>query len=81
MASSSGNSACTTARAAENAGNDWPTGPSTAPNTNGNPEFVMRLVANLLDPEPGYYNASTYYGEKNIAAIGFSLTDQHNCRV
>jgi phosphate-selective porin O/P len=63
----------------ENAGNDWPTGPSNAPNTNGNPEFVMRLVANLLDPEPGYYNASTYYGEKNIAAIGFSLTDQHNC--
>ncbi len=38
----------------------------------------MRLVANLLDPEPGYYNASTYYGEKNIAAIGFSLTDQHD---
>jgi hypothetical protein len=63
----------------ENAGNDWPTGPSNAPNTNGNPEFVMRVVANLLDPEPGYYNASTYYGEKNIAAIGFSLTDQHDC--
>jgi hypothetical protein len=64
----------------ENAGNDWPLGnPSTSPNTNGNPEFVMRLVANLLDPEAGYYNASTYYGEKNIAAIGFSLTDQHDC--
>jgi hypothetical protein len=62
-----------------NGGNDWPLGdPATSPNTNGNPEFVMRLVANLLDPEPGYYNASTYYGEKNIAAIGFSLTDQHN---
>lgn len=58
------------------AGNDWPVGPANAPNTNGNPEFVMRLVANLLDPEAGYYNASTYYGEKNIAAIGFSLTDQ-----
>ncbi|HUE16472.1 MAG TPA: hypothetical protein VMR25_20020 [Planctomycetaceae bacterium] len=63
----------------ENAGNDYPLGnPATSPNTNGNPEFVMRFVANLLDPEPGYYNASTYYGEKNIAAIGFSLTDQHN---
>jgi hypothetical protein len=36
----------------------------------------MRVVANLLDPEAGYYNASTYYGEKNIAAIGFSLIDQ-----
>jgi len=65
-------------------GDDWPLGPPigtnpsvTPTNTSGNPEFVMRLVANLLDPEPGYYNASTYYGEKNIAAIGFSLTDQH----
>jgi hypothetical protein len=58
------------------AGDDWPIGPATSPNTNGDPEFVMRVVANLLDPEPGYYNASTYYGEKNIAAIGFSLTDQ-----
>jgi hypothetical protein len=62
-----------------NAGNDLPLGnPNASPNSNGNPEFVMRLVANLLDPEPGYYNASTYYGEKNIAAIGFSLTDQHD---
>ena len=60
------------------AGNDWPVGPSNAPNTQGNPEFVMRVVANLLDPEPGYYNASTYYGEKNIAAIAFSLTDQQD---
>jgi hypothetical protein len=58
------------------AGNDWPVGPANSPNTNGDPEFVMRVVANLLDPEPGYYNASTYYGEKNIAAIGFSLTRQ-----
>jgi len=60
------------------AGNDWPIGPANSPNTNGDPEFVMRVVLNLFDPEPGYYNASTYYGEKNIAAIGFSLTDQHD---
>jgi Phosphate-selective porin O and P len=57
------------------AGNDWPTG-TTGPNTNGDPEFAMRVVVNLLDPEPGYYNASTYYGQKNIAAIGFALLDQ-----
>ena len=58
-------------------GNDWPIGnSSTSPNTTGNPEVVARVVANLLDPEPGYYNSSTYYGEKNICAIGFSMTDQ-----
>ena len=32
-----------------------------------------RIVANLLDPEPGYYNSSTYYGEKDILAIGASF--------
>ncbi len=35
--------------------------------------FAGRLVLNLLDPEPGYYNASTYYGEKDILAIGTSV--------
>lgn len=40
-------------------------------NTNsGAPNFAGRLTLNLLDPEPGYYNASTYYGEKDILAIG-----------
>jgi hypothetical protein len=32
-----------------------------------------RVVANLLDPEPGYYNSSTYYGEKDILAVGASF--------
>jgi len=32
--------------------------------------FAGRVVVNLLDPEPGYYNSSTYYGEKDILAIG-----------
>jgi len=32
-----------------------------------------RVVANLLDPEPGYYNQSTYYGEKDILALGASF--------
>jgi hypothetical protein len=57
------------------AGNDWPLG-STGPNTEGNMEYAMRLTVNLLDPEPGYYTASSYYGQKNIAAIGFALMDQ-----
>ena len=39
---------------------------------NDNLMFSGRVVVNLLDPEPGYYNASTYYGEKNILAIGAS---------
>ena len=36
----------------------------------GAPNFAARLTLNLLDPEPGYYNASTYYGKKDILAIG-----------
>ena len=32
-----------------------------------------RVVANLLDPEPGYYNSSTYYGEKDVLALGASF--------
>jgi hypothetical protein len=32
--------------------------------------YAARLVYNFLDPEPGYYNSSTYYGTKDILAIG-----------
>jgi hypothetical protein len=34
------------------------------------PNFAARLTLNLLDPEPGYYNSSTYFGTKDIFAIG-----------
>ena len=34
------------------------------------PMYAGRLVANFLDPEPGYYNESAYHGEKDIIAIG-----------
>lgn len=37
-----------------------------------------RLTLNLLDPEPGYYNASTYYGEKDILAVGVAFMHRHN---
>jgi len=61
------------------AGNDFsPGAPATSPNANGDPLFAMRVVANLLDPEPGYYNFSTYYGQKNVLAIGFALQAQDN---
>ncbi|HEX9577023.1 MAG TPA: hypothetical protein VF993_04675 [Myxococcales bacterium] len=35
--------------------------------------YALRLVYNVLDPEPGYYNASTYYGAKDILALGGTL--------
>ncbi|MDP7277992.1 MAG: porin [Planctomycetaceae bacterium] len=37
---------------------------------------VGRVVANFLDKEEGYFNSSTYYGEKDIAAIGMSFSNQ-----
>ena len=40
--------------------------------------FAARVTANLLDPEPGYYNSSTYYGEKDILAIGVAVMNQNN---
>ncbi|NRA03179.1 MAG: hypothetical protein HRU00_11335 [Myxococcales bacterium] len=38
--------------------------------------YAGRVVLNLWDPEPGYYNASTYYGEKQILAIGLAAQAQ-----
>jgi hypothetical protein len=35
--------------------------------------YAARLVYNFLDPEPGYYNSSTYYGSKDVLAIGGAL--------
>jgi hypothetical protein len=37
------------------------------------PRFSGRVTYNVLDPEPGYYNSSTYYGKKDILAIGAVL--------
>jgi len=42
------------------------------PNAKDHLMWAGRLVLNLLDPEPGYYNASTYYGAKDVLAIGVS---------
>jgi hypothetical protein len=35
--------------------------------------YAARLVFNFLDPEPGYYNSSTYYGSKDILALGGAI--------
>ena len=40
--------------------------------------MVARGVVNLLDPEDGYFNQSTYYGEKEIMALGVTFSNQTN---
>jgi hypothetical protein len=42
------------------------------------PLAAGRLVLNFLDPEPGYYNSSTYYGEKDVLAVGVTGQYQKN---
>jgi hypothetical protein len=42
------------------------------------PLLSGRLVVNLLDPEPGYYNQSAYHGDKDIVAIGGGFQSQKN---
>lgn len=63
---SSGKNACSQSGA---------TFPSKAYDTD-TPLFAGRLVYNFLDPEPGYYNSSTYYGTKNILAVGLTFMHQ-----
>ena len=36
------------------------------------PLFTSRINLSLINPEPGYYHSSTYYGGKDIFAIGLS---------
>lgn len=45
-------------------------------NVDDNPLFAGRLTFNLWDPEPGYYNSSTYFGTKDIMAIGLAAMSQ-----
>jgi len=45
-------------------------GNSDPGNDDDNLLYSGRLTLNLWDPEPGYYNSSTYYGEKDVFAIG-----------
>ena len=40
--------------------------------------YAARLTYDFLDPEPGYYNSSTYYGSKEILAVGGALQYQRN---
>lgn len=41
-----------------------------SPNRKDMPLLAGRFTYNLLDPESGYYNSSSYYGSKDILALG-----------
>ncbi len=47
-------------------------GVPTNPNQDGNFLMIGRVTINLLDPEPGYYTQSCYFGDKEILAIGIT---------
>jgi hypothetical protein len=40
--------------------------------------YILRGQINILDPEPGYYNAAHYLGSKNTIAFGISTDKQIN---
>ncbi len=46
------------------------------PNQKDDLLYAGRLTLNLWDPEPGYYNSSTYYGAMNVLALGLVAMTQ-----
>jgi hypothetical protein len=42
------------------------------------PLYSGRLSLSLLNPEPGYRNASTYFGSKDVLGLGAGFQYQHN---
>lgn len=48
------------------------------PNQKDDLLLAGRLTLNLWDPEPGYYNSSTYYGSMNVLALGLVAMSQKN---
>jgi hypothetical protein len=51
-------------------------GAENVPGTSDTLLYATRLVYNFLDPEPGYYNNGTYYGDKTLFAVGFAAQHQ-----
>jgi len=45
--------------------------------TSQSPLYSCRLSLSLLNPEPGFRNASTYYGNKDVLSFGAGLQHQH----
>ena len=63
-----------------------PAGPDTNPDLAGVDDsddllWAGRVVLNLWDPEPGYYNSSIYYNDKDILAIGLAGQLQNSALV
>jgi hypothetical protein len=52
------------------------TGNAVGPNATGELFYIARVTVNLLDPEPGYYTQSCYFGEKEILAVGMTVAGQ-----
>ena len=48
------------------------------PNGGADLLYTGRLTVNFLDPEPGYYNSSTYFGSRDILAVGLVSYQQSN---
>ena len=66
-------------------GRNYDTAPPTSavgnalpPNATGSYFYIGRITLNLLDPEPGYYTQSCYFGAKEILAIGVTGALQHD---
>ena len=53
-------------------------GLDTAANANDSLLYAGRLTYNFWDPEPGYYASSTYYGDKDVLAVGLVVQQQSN---
>jgi hypothetical protein len=43
-----------------------------------NPLVTARVVLDLIDPEPGYYNQTAYHGDKDILAVAAGFQYQKN---
>lgn len=56
-------------------------GTDGVPNTEDNLLYAGRLTYNFWDPEPGYYNSSTYYGAKDILAFGLVFQAQDDAAI
>ncbi|MCP4049627.1 MAG: hypothetical protein GY730_02860 [bacterium] len=48
--------------------------------SDGGQRLTGRVQVNLFDPEPGYYNLTTYLGDKKTVALGFSYDVQPGVR-
>ena len=49
---------------------------SAVSNPSGDLMFAARAQLDLLDPEPGYYAQDSYFGDKDILAVGASVNTQ-----